>query len=143
MNPLAKIVRKFGMLLRRDRFRADLDEEMAFHREQGEKELIAEGMPAASARTAASRQVGNSAHLRDASQRVVAFQWETIWRGLRFALRQFRQHLGFALTAVFILAVGMGVSVAIFAFADAALIQPLPYLAPDRLMDVAENGAML
>jgi len=143
MNPLAKIVRKFGMLLRRDRFRADLDEEMAFHREQVEKELIAEGMPAASARTAASRQFGNSAHLRDESQRVVAFQWETIWRDLRFALRQFRQNLGFALTAVFILAVGMGVSVAIFAFADAALIQPLPYLAPDRLMDVAENGAML
>ena len=44
------------------------------------------------------------------------------------------------LTAIFILALGMGVSVAIFGFVDAALIQPLPYSAPNRLMDVAESG---
>jgi len=143
MNPLAYIARKTGLLFSRDRFRSDLDEEMAFHREQVEKELIADGMVPASARTAAARQFGNPTHLRDESQRVVAFQWETVGQDLRFAFRQFRQNPGFALTAIFILAVGMGVSVAIFAFADAAVIQPLPYFAPNRLMDVAENGAML
>jgi macrolide transport system ATP-binding/permease protein len=143
MNPLATILRKTGLFFRRNRFQADLDEEMAFHREQVERDLIADGMSAAAAHTTAARQFGNSAHLRDESHRVVAFQWETIGQDLRFAGRQFRQNPGFAFTAVFILAVGMGVSVAIFAFADAAVIQPLPYLAPDRLMDVAENGAML
>jgi macrolide transport system ATP-binding/permease protein len=143
MNPFAYIARKAGMLLSRNRFRSDLDEEMAFHREQVEKDLIADGMTPASAHTAAARQFGNATHLRDESHRVVAFQWETIGQDLRFALRQFRQNPGFGLTAIFILAVGMGVSVAIFAFVDAAVIQPLPYQAPNRLMDVAENGAML
>jgi predicted permease len=33
--------------------------------------------------------------------------------------------------------------VAIFGFADAALLEPLPYAAPNRLMDVAENSAAL
>jgi len=74
---------------------------------------------------------------------MIAFPWETIAQDVKFALRQLRQNLGFALTAVFILAIGMGVSVAIFAFVDAAVIQPLPYFEPNRLMDVAENGSML
>ena len=143
MNPFANVIRKVGMLVGRNKFHADLDEEMAFHREQVEKDLIADGMAPSSAHTVAARQFGNAAHLRDESHRIVAFQWETVGQDLRFALRQFRQNPGFALTAIFILAVGMGVSVAIFAFADAAVIQPLPYTAPDRLMDVAENGAML
>ena len=143
MNPLGNIVRKLGILFRRDRFRADLDEEMAFHREQVERELIADGMAPASAHTAAARQFGNAINLREESHHVIAFSWESIGQDLRFAFRQFRQNPGFAVTAVFILAVGMGVSVAIFAFADAAVIQPLPYVAPNRLMDVAENGAML
>ncbi|MBS1803263.1 MAG: ABC transporter permease [Acidobacteria bacterium] len=143
MNPLGYVARKAGLLFRREQFHTELDEEMAFHRAEVEKELIAGGMPAARARVEAARQFGNATHLRDESHTVVAFQWETVMQDVRFSLRQLRQNPGFALTAIFILAVGMGVSVAIFAFADAAVIQPLPYLAPNRLMDVAENGAML
>jgi len=131
------------MLLSRNRFRSDLDEEMSFHQAQVEKELIDKGMSPARAHTEAARQFGNAAHLREESHGMIAFRWETVIQDLRFSFRQFRQNPGFALTAVFILAVGMGVSVAIFAFADAAVLQPLPYLAPNRLMDVAENGAML
>ena len=61
---------------------------------------------------------------------------------LRYALRQLRKNPGFAFTAILILALGMGVSVAIFGFVDAALLQPLPYHAPDRLMSVDESSAM-
>jgi predicted permease len=143
MNPLTFLARKLSRLFGRDQFRADLDEEMAFHREQVERELIAQGMSPASAQSAALRQFGNSTRLREESHHVIAFSWESIVQDLRFALRQFQQNPGFVLTAVFILAVGMGVSVAIFAFADSAVIQPLPYFEPNRLMDVAESGEML
>jgi macrolide transport system ATP-binding/permease protein len=143
MNPLAKVVRKLSLFFRRDRFRAELDEEMAFHREQVESEFIGKGMPVSSAHTAAARQFGNATHLREESHYMIAFPWETVAQDVKFAMRQFRKNPGFAFTAVFILAVGMGVSVAIFAFVDAAVIQPLPYSEPNRLMDVAENGAML
>jgi len=139
MNPIA---RRLTLLFSRDRFRRDLDEEMAFHRAEAEKHFVAEGMSFADAHQAASRQFGNPTVLRERSQEVVGFRWETVMQDLRFALRQLRQNPGFAFTAIFILALGMGISVAIFAFVDSALIQPLPYFAPDRLMDVAESGTM-
>ena len=40
------------------------------------------------------------------------------------------------------LALGIGASVAIFAFVDAALIKPLPYKDPTRLVDVNERAKM-
>ena len=127
MNPFTLFAKKLNLLFRRDRFRSELDEEMAFHREQAEKEFVASGMSPQQAHVAAARQFGNATHLREQSHSFVAFRWETVAQDLRFALRQLRQHPGFAVTAIFILALGMGVSVAIFGFVDAALIQPLPY----------------
>jgi macrolide transport system ATP-binding/permease protein len=53
---------------------------------------------------------------------------------LPYALRQGTSHPGFALTSILILALGMGVSGALFGFVDAALLQPLPYERPERLM---------
>ena len=62
-------------------------------------------------------------------------------RDLRFALRQLRKTPGFTVTAILVLALGMCASVAIFAFVDAALVKPLPYRAPARLVGVYEfNG---
>ena len=142
MNVFAQVVKKLSFLFHRNRFHSELDEEMAFHREQAEKDLRASGMSSQAAQIAAARQFGNATHLREQSHGFVAFRWETVAQDLHFALRQLRQHPGFAVTAVFILALGMGVSVAIFGFVDAALIQPLPYSAPNRLMDVAEQGTM-
>jgi macrolide transport system ATP-binding/permease protein len=60
---------------------------------------------------------------------------------LRFALRQFRKNPGFGVTAVLMLALGIGASVAIFAFVDAALIKPLPYADPNRLVAPTETIA--
>ena len=62
-------------------------------------------------------------------------------RDLRFALCQLRKTPGFTVTAILVLALGMCASVAIFAFVDAALVKPLPYRAPARLVGVYEfNG---
>ena len=140
MKFIAQVAKKMGLLFHRNRFHNDLDEEMAFHREQSEKDFITSGMSSQQAHVAAARQFGNATHLREQSHTFVAFRWETVLQDLRFGVRQLRQNLGFAVTAIFILALGMGVSVAIFSFIDAALIQPLPYSAPNRLMDVAETG---
>jgi predicted permease len=94
------------------------------------------------ARYAAMRQFGNTTRAKERSHEMIGFKVETVVQDLRFALRQLRQKPGFALTAIAILALGMGVSVAIFGFVDAALLEPLPYAAPNRLMDVAENSSM-
>jgi predicted permease len=62
---------------------------------------------------------------------------------LHYALRQLRKSPGFAFTAILILALGMGASVSIFGFVDAALIKPLPYANPTRLVEVTESVAMI
>ncbi len=72
---------------------------------------------------------------------MVRFKMETVVQDLRFALRQLRKNPGFALTAILILALGIGASVAIFAFVDAALVKPLPYADPTRLVAVNESTA--
>ena len=141
MNLIAQVTKKMDLLFHRNRFRSELDEEMAFHREQTEKEFVALGMSLQHARVAAAKQFGNTVRLREQSHSLVAFRWESIAQDLRFAARQLRHNFGFALTAIFILALGLGVSVGIFGFVDAALIQPLPYSAPNHLMDVAESGS--
>jgi predicted permease len=64
---------------------------------------------------------------------------DTLQRDFRYSLRQLRKNLGFTFTAVFVLALGMCASVAIFAFVDAALIKPLPYRDPARLVGVFEK----
>jgi macrolide transport system ATP-binding/permease protein len=85
------------------------------------------------------RQFGNATKLREQSHEVVGFKMETAVQDLRFALRQLRKNPGFAMTTILILALGIGASVAIFAFVDAALIKPLPYPEPTRLVAVNES----
>jgi macrolide transport system ATP-binding/permease protein len=62
---------------------------------------------------------------------------------LRYALRQLRKSPGFAVTAMLVLTLGISASVAIFAFVDAALVKPLPFAKPSRLVDVTESVAMI
>jgi macrolide transport system ATP-binding/permease protein len=139
MNVIARFFRKLSILLGRKRFGGELDEEMAFHRQQAEIEFIAGGMTPEGARYAAMRQFGNATKLREQSHEVVGFEMETVVQDLRFALRQLHKNPGFTMTTILILALGIGASVAIFAFVDAALIKPLPYREPTRLVAVNES----
>jgi len=139
MDGLALFCRKLGFLLRREKFDAELEEEMRFHREQQAKEFEAGGLAGESARYAARRQFGNDTRLREQSREVVAFRAEAVIQDSRFALRQLRKNPGFAVTAVLMLTLGIAACLALFAFVDAALIKPLPYKDPNRLVDVAES----
>jgi len=142
MGQTIGFLRKLAMLLRRERFRSELDEEMAFHRAQAEKDLLAGGMTRKAARQAAARQFGNREQLKERSSEVVGFRFETIAQDLRFALRQLRKNPGFAATATLVLALGIGASVAIFGFVDAALIKPLPYRDSTRLAMLFESNPL-
>src|SRR5271155_1821849 len=140
MEPVGRFFRKLRIFIRGEKFSRELEEEMAFHRAESEKEFRAEGMAADDARHAANRQFGNDLHLREESHETAAFWFEGMLQDFRFALRQLRKNPGFAVTATLILAFGIGASVAIFGFVDAALLQPLPYANPGRLMSVNESS---
>ena len=66
---------------------------------------------------------------------------EEIAGNVHFSLRTFRRNPGFALTAVLVLALGLGASTAMFSALDRILFRPLPYADGDRL--VAQAMALL
>ena len=142
MNWLTRILRQFGFLAHRDQVNRELEEEMSYHCAQTEREFIAQGMSPNEARYTAARQFGNEARLRDESAQTTGLRLESIFRDLRFALRQLRRNPGFALTAILVLTLGMGAAIAIFSFVDAALIQPLPYTQPARLAMLYESNSL-
>ena len=64
---------------------------------------------------------------------------ESIRTDIKFAFRQLRKSPGFAITTILTLSLGIAATVAIFGFVDSALIRPLPYPSPSRLMRVFET----
>jgi predicted permease len=60
---------------------------------------------------------------------------------LRFVVRQLLKSPGFAITAVLILAFGIGATSAIFSIVEAVLLRPLPFPESDRLMVLSDRLA--
>ncbi|HSU59533.1 MAG TPA: ABC transporter permease [Bryobacteraceae bacterium] len=62
---------------------------------------------------------------------------ETVSRDLFYAVRTIRRNPGFTVTAVLMLATGIGANTAIFSVIHAVLLSPLEYRDPDRLVDIS------
>jgi predicted permease len=56
---------------------------------------------------------------------------------LRYAARELRRRPGFAATAVFSLALGVGATSAVFSVVYGVLINPFPYVGADRMMQIS------
>ena len=125
MSTFIRFLKKLWILLWRRKFLNELDEEMAFHRAQAEKEFIAGGMTPQAARDAAMRQFGNVAKLKEQSHQAVAFRMETVVQDLRLAIRQMLRSPGFAVTAVTTLALGIAANVIVFGVLQALVLRPL------------------
>ena len=128
-------------MFRRKRSANDFAEEIKAHLELEAKTLEGEGLSEGEARRKARLKFGNVS----AAQERFYFKNRAVWfdnlmRDVQFAFRQFAKQPGFACTAIAVLALGVGVSVAIFGFVDAALVRPLPYANPNQLMSVNENS---
>ena len=59
---------------------------------------------------------------------------------VRYAFRQLRSGWGYALVAVFTLALGIGANTALFTVVESVLLRPLPYAHADRLTYIAPAG---
>ena len=117
MSAAGRWINRLLFLFRRGRFEAELREEMEFHREQIEEELLSDGTAGREAHRRAAVQFGNTTRLRERSHDIVAFRWETVVQDVRYAVRQMIHSPGFAITAILMLALGIGASVAAAAIA--------------------------
>jgi len=133
------LIRRIVNLFRRSRMDGEIEAELLSHIEMRIEENLAAGMSADEARRDAMVRFGNHVVMKEkATAADAALTLESVWADLRFALRQLRKNPGFAFTAIVVLTLGIGSSVAIFAFVDAALIKPLPYKDATRLVSVYE-----
>jgi hypothetical protein len=115
----------------------DLERELRSDLELEEEEQRDRGLPPDEARYAARRAFGNATLIREQTHESWgSAPFERFLQDLRYALRGLRKSPGFTVTATIMLALGIGASVAMFAFVDAALFKPLPYLDPAHLVSV-------
>ncbi len=127
-------------LLFRSRVESELDEEIRYHLERDMEEHMARGRDPREARLAALRGMRDVEQRREECRDARGWNWaENAAKDVLFALRQLRRDKEFTATAVLMLALGIASSAAIFAFVDAALLQPLPYREPSRLVGVYEK----
>jgi predicted permease len=86
---------------------------------------------------AARRRLGNMLRTRESMRRVwIAEWWDALRQDAHYTWRSWRRQPGFALSAILVLALGLGASMALFAALDRVLFRPLPYTDPDRLVSV-------
>lgn len=131
----------FTNLFSRGRIYGDLSEEIRAHLDEKVEELIESGLSRKQAIETARREFGNSTRIEGDSREV--WQWPTIesfFADVRYGIRMMRRNPVFSLTAIVILAVGIGANAAVFSIVDSTLLRPLPYADQDRLVMLRNNG---
>jgi predicted permease len=128
------------MLFRRKREAARLNAELEFHVEQQIAENVGRGMEPEQARSAALRLFGNPTLLREEARTFWSWNWlGGLWRDLGYGGRTLLRTPGFSLTAILVMALGIGATTSLFTIVRSVLLRPLPFHDPDKLVMLYEH----
>ena len=115
----------------------DLSAELAAHIEMATEDNVRAGMNQEEARRQALIRFGGIEAAKELHRDVRSLPLlESFAQDARYALRMLRRNPGFALTAVLVLALGLGASTAMFSALDRILFRPLRYADADRLVNI-------
>jgi predicted permease len=123
-----------GLFLK-NRAERELDDEVRFHLEMQAEDNRRAGMNPADARYAAMRSFGGVERMKETfrERRTFAFV-ETVVQDIAHGARALGRRPGFTMAAGLSLALGIGVTTAIFTILNAVALRPLPYADSDRLI---------
>lgn len=117
---MAEFLRRMYYLLNRKRLQSELENDMAAHRE-----MLGENR----------KDFGNPAVLREQANSIWGWGWlERLLQDMRFGARMLRRSPSLAVTAILVLAIGIGVNVTAFNIIDVFFFKPLPVRDPHTLV---------
>src|SRR5215207_10882577 len=115
--------------LRRGTLDAELDEELAFHRSQIERDALAAGVSRDDAAWAARRRLGSTVRVKREARRRWSLPFlDQLLDDVRYALRGLRASPGFTAGVVITLGLGLGANTAMFGVVDRLLFRAPPPL---------------
>jgi putative ABC transport system permease protein len=119
----------------------DLDDELAYLVDLKTDDYMRTGLPRDEARRQALMSIGGVESVKQAvrDQRAIPLIESTLF-DIRFGLRVLRRHRAHALLAITTLALGIGVTAAMFGILDAVVLRPFGVPDPDRLVIVRETN---
>jgi predicted permease len=128
------------MLFERNREAARLKQELEFHLEQQIAENISLGMNAGEARRQAMLRFGNPTVLNEETRSTWSGQWfEGVWRDVRYGMRTLMRTPAFSVTAILVMALGIGATTSLFTIVRSVLLKPLPFREADKLVMLYEH----
>ena len=127
-------------MVSRDAVERRLDSEMQFHLDMLIDKHRRRGLGAAEARRLALAEFGGAERLRDdVRDEYRSRSLGELAQNLRYSARVLRRNPGFAVAAALTFALGIGASTAMFSVVRGVLLEPLPYVDPDRVVVLWEK----
>jgi len=118
---MGEFFRRVRYLLNRRRLDRELERDMEFHREMVARD--------------GRKNFGNVLRLREESREAWGWTWiDRLLQDLRYGARMLGRSPGFTLTAVLVLAVGVGINVAAFSFFNVVMLRLLPIRNPETIV---------
>jgi predicted permease len=118
----------------------DLAREIAAHFNEERAENIARGLTPEGAERRARIKFGSARRVHeDLWQQNSVAPFENVTRDLRYTIRTLARTPGFTLTAILVMALGIGATTALFTVVRSVLLNPLPYPHSSRLVSLYES----
>ena len=118
---MKEFLRRLLYLFSRRRRDLELENDMLFHREMAARE--------------GRNNFGNMLQLREDAREAWGWTWlDRLGQDLRYGIRVLLRSRGFTVVAVAILAIGIGINVAVFSLFNMVALKPLPVPHPERLV---------
>jgi hypothetical protein len=126
---------------RRDALESGLDEEIRFHIDQQAEKNRRAGMSAEEARRQALLKFGGVEGIRESTRdEIRPALLDDSLRDVRHGARVLRRSPAFTAAALVTLAIGIGATSAIYSVVRTVMLEPLPYVEPDRIVAVWETN---